>query len=114
MKTTKIVMGMAAAAVMALTSCVFPGKGLGNVPITTDEKTNTTTKAEVTGTVDFTNTDSSEFASGMQTLQNKKKGIKKWQYQRKEQDIVLKEREEQIGKQQNRKLQYVQIVVNLY
>ena len=55
MKTTKIVMGMAAAAVMALTSCVFPGKGLGNVPITTDEKTNTTTKAEVTGTVDFTN-----------------------------------------------------------
>lgn len=28
MKTTKIVMGMAAAAVMALTSCVFPGKGL--------------------------------------------------------------------------------------
>lgn len=75
MKTTKIVMGMAAAAVMALTSCVFPGKGLGNVPITTDEKTNTTTKAEVTGTVDFTNTDSSEYARGMQTFQNKKKGI---------------------------------------
>lgn len=75
MKTTKIVMGMAAAAVMALTSCVFPGKGLGNVPITTDEKTNTTTKAEVTGTVDFTNTDSSEFARGMQTFSNKKKGI---------------------------------------
>lgn len=75
MKTTKIVMGMAAAAVMALTSCVFPGKGLGNVPITTDEKTNNTTKAEVTGTVDFTNTDSSEFARGMQTFQNNKKGI---------------------------------------
>lgn len=75
MKTTKIVMGMAAAAVMALTSCVFPGKGLGNVPITTDEKTNTTTKAEVTGTVDFTNTDSSEYARGMQTFQNNKKGI---------------------------------------
>lgn len=75
MKTTKIVMGMAAAAVMALTSCVFPGKGLGNVPITTDEKTNTTTKAEVTGTVDFTNTDTSEYARGMQTFQNKKKGI---------------------------------------
>ena len=75
MKTTKIVMGMAAAAVMALTSCVLPGKGLGNVPITTDEKTNNTTKAEVTGTVDFTNTDSSEYARGMQTFQNKKKGI---------------------------------------
>lgn len=75
MKTTKIVMGMAAAAVMALTSCVFPGKGLGNVPITTDEKTNNTTKAEVTGTVDFTNTDTSEYARGMQTFQNKKNGI---------------------------------------
>lgn len=75
MKTTKIVMGMAAAAVMALTSCVFPGKGLGNVPIATDEKTNNTTKAEVTGTVDFTNTDSSEYARGMQTFVNKKKGI---------------------------------------
>lgn len=75
MKTTKIVMGMAAAAVMALTSCVFPGKGLGNVPITTDEKTNNTTKAEVTGTVDFTNSDTSKYARGMQTFQNKKNGI---------------------------------------
>lgn len=76
MKTTKILKGVAIAAMtLSLTGCVLPGKGLGNVPITTDEKTNNTTKAEVTGTVDFTNTDSSEFARGMQTFQNKKKGI---------------------------------------
>lgn len=76
MKTTKILKGVAIVAMtLSLTGCVLPGKGLGNVPITTDEKTNNTTKAEVTGTVDFTNSDTSEYARGMQTFQNKKKGI---------------------------------------
>lgn len=76
MKTTKILKGVAIAAMtLSLTGCVLPGKGLGNVPITTDEKTNNTTKAEVTGTVDFTNSDTSKYARGMQTFQNKKNGI---------------------------------------
>lgn len=76
MKTTKILKGVAIAAMtLSLTGCVLPGKGLGNVPITTDEKTNNTTKAEVTGTVDFTNSDTSKYARGMQTFQNKKDGI---------------------------------------
>lgn len=76
MKTTKILKGVAIVAMtLSLTGCVLPGKGLGNVPITTDEKTNNTTKAEVTGTVDFTNSDTSEYARGMQTFQNNKKGI---------------------------------------
>lgn len=76
MKTAKILKGVAIAAMtLSLTGCVLPGKGLGNVPITTDERTNNTTKAEVTGTVDFTNSDTSKYARGMQTFQNKKNGI---------------------------------------
>lgn len=75
MKTTKIVMGMAAAAVMALslTGCMGLGDALGNVKIGVGDK-DTSISAECVATVNFENT-SNEKARGMQTFENKKKGI---------------------------------------
>lgn len=75
MKTTKIVMGMAAAAVMALslTGCMGLGNALGNVNIGVGGK-NTSISAECVATVNFENT-SNEKARGMQSFANKKKGI---------------------------------------
>lgn len=73
MKTTKIVMGMAAAAVLALTGCMAPGKALGSVNIAVGGK-NASISAECVATVNFENT-SNEKARGMQSFANKKKGI---------------------------------------
>lgn len=50
------------------------GGALGTVPISEDIKPNETTKAEVTGTVNYENT-SKDMARGMKLFSNKKKGI---------------------------------------
>lgn len=75
MKTTKIVMGMAAAAVMALslTGCMGLGNSLGNVNIAVGDG-DKAINAECVATVNFKN-DSNEKARGMQFFANKKKGI---------------------------------------
>lgn len=74
MKATKIVLGIAVAAAVVFTSCKDMGGALGTVPISEDIKPNETTKAEVTGTVNYENT-SKDMARGMKLFSNKKKGI---------------------------------------
>lgn len=77
MKTTKIVMGMAAAAVMALslTGCIMPGKSLGFTEIKVDGKNNSAIGQIAKGTIDFTNNDPNKYCRGIQLFSNKKKGI---------------------------------------
>ena len=77
MKTTKIVMGMAAAAVMAvsLTGCIMPGKSLGFTEIKVDGKNNSAIGQIAKGTIDFTNNDANKYCRGIQLFSNKKKGI---------------------------------------
>lgn len=78
MKTTKI-LGIAVAAVAALS---FAGcknanvkNAIGEVTFAYDPKTNATTGAEATANINFTNANESEYARGMLTFDNKKKGI---------------------------------------
>lgn len=78
MKTTKI-LGIAVAAVAALSfaSCKNANvkNAIGEVTFAYDPKTNATTGAEATANVNFTNANESEYARGMLTFNNKKKGI---------------------------------------
>lgn len=78
MKTTKI-LGIAVAAVAALSfaSCKNANvkNAIGDVEFTYSPKTNDTTGAEATANVNFTNANESEYARGMLTFNNKKKGI---------------------------------------
>lgn len=78
MKTTKI-LGIAVAAVAALSfaSCKNANvkNAIGDVTFTYSPKTNDTTGAEATANVNFTNANESEYARGMLTFNNKKKGI---------------------------------------
>lgn len=78
MKTTKI-LGIAVAAVAALSfaSCKNANvkNAIGDVEFTYSKKQNTTTGAEATANVNFTNPNDSEYARGMLTFDNKKKGI---------------------------------------
>lgn len=78
MKTTKI-LGIAVAAVAALSfaSCKNANvkNAIGDVTFTYNSKTNATTGAEATANVNFTNANVSEYARGMLTFNNKKKGI---------------------------------------
>ena len=77
MKTTKIVMGMAAAAVMALslTGCIMPGKSLGFTEIKVDGSNDNSIGQIAKGTIDFTNNDPNKYCRGIQLFSNKKKGI---------------------------------------
>lgn len=78
MKTTKI-LGIAVAAVAALSfaSCKNANvkNAIGEVAFEYNPKTNATTGAEATANVNFTNANVSEYARGMLTFNNKKKGI---------------------------------------
>lgn len=78
MKTTKI-LGIAVAAVAALSfaSCKNANvkNAIGEVTFEYNPKTNATTGAEATANVNFTNANVSEYARGMLTFNNKKKGI---------------------------------------
>lgn len=78
MKTTKI-LGIAVAAVAALSfaSCKNANvkNAIGDVKFTYSPETNKTTGAEATANVNFTNPNESEYARGMLTFNNKKKGI---------------------------------------
>lgn len=76
MKTTKIVMGMAAAAVMAfsLTGCMMADDWIGNNVIKYNSKQDANTGAIATAKVNFKN-DSNEIIRSMLPFKNKKKGI---------------------------------------
>ena len=75
MKTTKIVMGMAAAAVMALslTGCMGAGNSFAGI-IDYSQKKNTTTHAEATASINYTN-DTTGFVRDIRRFDRKKKGI---------------------------------------
>ena len=76
MKTTKI-LGIAVAAVAALSfvGCKNASTTLGDVTFEYSSVANSTTNAEATAKVNFTNANESEYARGMLTFNNKKKGI---------------------------------------
>lgn len=76
MKTTKI-LGIAVAAVAALSfvGCKNASTTLGDVTFEYSSVANSTTNAEATAKVNFTNANESEYARGMLTFDNKKKGI---------------------------------------
>ena len=74
MKTTKILKGVAIAAMtLSLTGCMGLGNSLGNVNIAVGDG-DKAINAECVATVNFKN-DSNEKARGMQFFANKKKGI---------------------------------------
>lgn len=77
MKTTKIVMAISAAAVMALsaTGCKQAGTSLGNDFLSYNSKGDSAIGAEATATINFTNENADEYARGMKLFDNKKKGI---------------------------------------
>ena len=76
MKTTKILKGVAIAAMtLSLTGCIMPGKSLGFTEIKVDGKNNSAIGQIAKGTIDFTNNDSSKYCRGIQLFSNKKKGI---------------------------------------
>lgn len=77
MKTTKIVMAISAAAVMALSStgCKQAGTSLGNDFVSYNPKEDSATGAEATATINVTNENASKYLRGMKLFDNKKKGI---------------------------------------
>lgn len=78
MKTTKILgIAVAAAAVLSFASCKNANvkNAIGELTFAYDPKTNATTGAEATANINFTNANESEYARGMLTFDNKKKGI---------------------------------------
>ena len=76
MKTTKILKGVAIAAMtLSLTGCIMPGKSLGFTEIKVDGKNNSAIGQIAKGTIDFTNNDASKYCRGIQLFSNKKKGI---------------------------------------
>lgn len=70
-----MVMGMLVAAAMTFTGCMKLGDSLGDVKFDYTDKTNSTTKAEATGSVNFTNQDRNNYARGMALFATEKKGI---------------------------------------
>ena len=76
MKTTKILKGVAIAAMtLSLTGCIMPGKSLGFTEIKVDGKNNSAIGQIAKGTIDFTNNDANKYCRGIQLFSNKKKGI---------------------------------------
>lgn len=77
MKAVKIILGIAAMTVIAFTSCKNANDTLGESAkemFEYSQKKNTTTNAEVTAAIDYTNS-TGEFVRGMRLFDNKKKGI---------------------------------------
>ena len=76
MKTTKILKGVAIAAMtLSLTGCIMPGTSLGFTEIKVDGKNNSAIGQIAKGTIDFTNNDANKYCRGIQLFSNKKKGI---------------------------------------
>lgn len=75
MKATKIIMGIAAAAVVALTGCKGVGAGLGDAAISYSPKVNAEINAEATATVNHKNESADQYARGLLQFANKKKGV---------------------------------------
>ena len=67
MKTTKILKGVAIAAMtLSLTGCIMPGKSLGFTEIKVDGKNNSAIGQIAKGTIDFTNNDANKYCRGIQ------------------------------------------------